>query len=234
MTNKKKTRLNFYINLQPGSPVGWVEATKPNTFFKSEKEGLIGNGGLKMKRFLNVVHVCLVISLLVIPAFTLFNAGCLAADVRLKDKHPPSWYQILPAEKRFVLVMNDEAVLDKETGLVWERAPDVYKTNWYSAIDVLVNKIIGGRKGWRLPTYEELASLVDTSQHDPALPSGHPFINVQYANTDYYWSATSNPGTTTINARSVEFKQGYIIYGNKNNSVPGLTWCVRGPGYSDN
>lgn len=194
-----------------------------------------------MNRLLNIVRACLVTSLLyiVIPVFTLFNTAGFADGVRLKDKYPPSWYQVVPAEKRFVLVMNDEAVLDKETGLVWQRTPGVYKTNWYSAIDVLVNKIIGGRKGWRLPTYEELASLVDPSQYNPALPPGHPFIDVQYADADYYWSATSctgtdRTGTETAAARGVEFKQGYVIYCNKNNSVPGLTWCVRGPGYSDN
>lgn len=33
----------------------------------------------------------------------------------------PPWCQILPAAQRFVLVMNDDAVLDRETGLVWQR-----------------------------------------------------------------------------------------------------------------
>ena len=72
-----------------------------------------------MKRFLNVVRACLVTSLFIIPVFAVFNTTGFAGDVRLKDKYPPSWYQILSADKRFVLVMNDEAVLDKETGLVW-------------------------------------------------------------------------------------------------------------------
>ena len=37
------------------------------------------------------------------------------------DEIPPTWSQILPASERFVLVMGDEAVLDKETGLVWAK-----------------------------------------------------------------------------------------------------------------
>jgi hypothetical protein len=35
----------------------------------------------------------------------------------------PTWHQLLPPADRFVLVMGDEAVLDRETGLVWERTP---------------------------------------------------------------------------------------------------------------
>jgi len=35
---------------------------------------------------------------------------------------------------------------------------------------------------------EQLASLADDGNGDPALPTGHPFLNVQSA---VYWSATS-------------------------------------------
>ena len=188
-----------------------------------------------MKQFLNVARAYLVTSLFIIPVFAVFSTTGVAEGVRLKDKYPPSWYQILPADKRFVLVMNDEAVLDKETGLVWERSPDTSKLNWYDAITVLVvDKIVGGRKGWRLPTYEELATLVDPSQQNPSLPPGHLFLNVQYSNTDYYWSATTVYSAPSI-ARYVEFQHGHIISIDKyqETMVSGLAWCVRG-GYGYN
>jgi len=41
---------------------------------------------------------------------------------------------------------------------------------------------------WRLPTINELESLVDCDRHTPALPGGHPFENVR----DVYWSSTSS------------------------------------------
>lgn len=40
---------------------------------------------------------------------------------------------------------------------------------------------------WRVPNRFELESLLDLSRYSPALPLGHPFINVQ---NDYYWTSS--------------------------------------------
>ena len=136
----------------------------------------------------------------------------------------PTWSQILPAAERFKIVMNnDEAVLDRETGLVWEKSPDTTERTWTSACSHCYQRQVGGRKGWRLPTIEELASLVDTSQSNPALPEGHPFTNVQW---DYYWSSSTYAGDTS-HAWSVNFGSGFVYncYGKSNDNY---VWCVRG------
>ena len=105
----------------------------------------------------------------------------------------PTWSQLLPVAERFTLVMNDEAVLDNETGLVWERSPrppEILEARWYYACAQCLINTVGGRQGWRLPAYQELSSLLDLSETDPpALPAGHPFIGVQTSNL--YW--TSSP-----------------------------------------
>jgi len=80
------------------------------------------------------------------------------------------------------------AVLDKETGLVWERSPSTGWQNWNSAQAYCNVSAVGGRKGWRLPTLQELASLVDPTQFNPALPLNHPFQDVTPL---FYWSATT-------------------------------------------
>ena len=85
------------------------------------------------------------------------------------------------------------AVLDKLTGLYWLQDADVRSEtmNWLEALHY-VNKLElpGPEKGmrWRLPTINELESLVDCSRHTPALPVEHPFENVK----DTYWSSTSS------------------------------------------
>ncbi len=50
----------------------------------------------------------------------------------------------------------------------------------------------GNRKGWRLPSVHELASLIDSNNlsGNPDLPPGHPFTNVQ-GEPEIYWSATT-------------------------------------------
>ena len=95
---------------------------------------------------------------------------------------PPAWYKVLPSDQRFVLVMGGGAVLDRETGLVWEQSPSSDKWVWSSASYVCHISTTGGRRGWRLPTLQELQSLLDPNKTDLSLPSGHPFSNVQSAN----------------------------------------------------
>jgi len=102
----------------------------------------------------------------------------------------PTWHQILPAADRFELVMGDNAVLDKETGLVWAKDANQFgAVSWINAITECRGFSILNRMGWRLPTAEELLSLVDPSQSDPSLPDGHPFINVM---TSTYWTSTTS------------------------------------------
>ena len=95
--------------------------------------------------------------------------------------HPRGVREITDASKRFQSVLDGEAVLDKETGLVWEKSPDTTTRTRVDALYYAYSKNVGGRGGWRLPKAEELRTLIDPTQRNPALPSGHPFTNVQSA-----------------------------------------------------
>jgi hypothetical protein len=119
----------------------------------------------------------------------------------------------------------DDVVLDKETGLVWARdANSAAETKaWGDAILYCRHSVtLGNRKGWRLPTIEELTSLLDPSMSGPALPSGHPFVNVQ---PELYWSNTSGESDSTT-AWSCQMDGGQVIYFFKTDSQ--RVWPVRG------
>jgi len=100
----------------------------------------------------------------------------------------------------------DDLVLDRKTGLIWARNANLAGKHltWEDAITYCQNLKLRNLKGWRLPTQEELSSLVDPSQSVPALPSGHPFINVK---TIHYWSSTqhdsASAGTVCIGTSGV-------------------------------
>jgi len=141
----------------------------------------------------------------------------------------PSWNQTLPASTRFIVLSNmgGEAVLDRETGLVWERVPrSTNRGSWGSAVEycLVLNK--GGRMGWRLAAMPELMSIVDRSQSNPSLPAGHPFTVPPAATLPFYWVATTEvrgPDSAYI----VDFRDGSVAVDDKNLSN-GFPWCVRG------
>jgi hypothetical protein len=167
---------------------------------------------------------------LIISAVLAFAATCAEAQTTANGPYyaNPSWDQTLPASTRFIVLsnMSSAAVLDRETGLVWERSPSTSNLFVWPDAQSRCNRLTtGGRLGWRLPTLHELASLVDPSipSPGPTLPAGHPFTNVQ---SSFYWSAniiTFGPGI----AWGVGFDNGFVG-GNANVDAVGSVWCVRG------
>ena len=107
----------------------------------------------------------------------------------------------------------DGTVTDSLTDLVWLKNANCTDTvggvrknvgaypgvlNWTRAL-IWSNALASGKCGlkdgsaagdWRLPNRRELESLVDLSQAGPALPAGHPFLNVLL--TRYYWSSSTD------------------------------------------
>ena len=139
---------------------------------------------------------------------------------------PPNWDKALPSAQRFVLLaaLNNDAVRDNNTGLVWEKSPQTATATWNGARFTCINKNIGGQKGWRLPSIPDLASLIDpsVSPPGPTLPLGHPFHNIQSAG---YWSATTNAEDAS-DAWFVYFGRGFVDHDSKTHT--GHAWCVRG------
>jgi hypothetical protein len=93
--------------------------------------------------------------------------------------------------------VNGDCVSDILTGLTW--AKNAYMANgiknWQEGLDFIASINNGnglcGYHDWHLPNLIELRSLIDYSKHMPALPGGHPFINVRFDEAVYMTATTS-------------------------------------------
>lgn len=149
---------------------------------------------------------------------------------------PPAWDQTLPSSTRFIVLSNmaSKAVLDLETGLVWERSPSKYIVPWSGAHVACNELIVVNRKGWRLPTLQELASLMDPSEAS-LLPADHPFIlppEIGGVAPPYFWSATTSHADASA-AWMAYFGRGIIdgapnVYLAPKATSSTFAWCVRG------
>jgi len=122
----------------------------------------------------------------------------------------------------------DGTVTDNLTGLMWAKDANLAGAMTWAEALAYANNLSFGNAGcggpytdWRLPNANELASLVDKSNYNPALPTGHPFSNVQ---SSYYWSSTTLAGYTD-SAWHVSMGYGLVYYYTKTTSYP--VWPVR-------
>ena len=125
----------------------------------------------------------------------------------------------------------DGTVRDNLTGLLWLKKANCHSLrNWETALilaSILANGSCGLSDGssegdWRLPNVNELHSLIDLSQSNPALPEGHPFTNVALGRN---WSSTTS-ASNPVNAWYVFLTNGYVSNNSKTNT--NYLWPVRG------
>jgi hypothetical protein len=135
-------------------------------------------------------------------AVGLAAAGAFAQTIGVGPYYAtPSWDQTLPASTRFIVLsnFNNDAVLDRETGLVWQRSPSTQQV-YSNAIGGCATANTGGRQGWRVPHLSEFESLVDaTVASHPMFPAGHPFTGFPTssgAGALVFWTDTAVPGQT--------------------------------------
>ena len=117
---------------------------------------------------------------------------------------------------RFECVLDGEAVLDKQTGLIWARDTrfDNKSVPLQKAVKFCQNFELGNRKGWRLPTRDELITLLDTSNSSPAFPDGHPFKIRKGEGGAGYWTSTEYEGDSDY-AWRIETNAGKVYESHK-------------------
>jgi len=118
--------------------------------------------------------------------------------------------------------VNGEIVVDKYSALMWQRSDDGKKKNWKEAKLYCNDLQLNGYKDWRLPSIDELVSIVDKKKFSPAIDT-----KVFKCKNSYYWSSTEavEKGVKVTDARGVLFKNGYNIRYYK--SYKDYVRCVR-------
>ena len=172
-----------------------------------------------------------------IVAFSCLFAGASPSSAQGPYYAMPAWDQTLPATTRFVLVLFEQfcspaceqvatAVLDRETGLVWERIPSSAHVDFSEARSTCAQKVRANRAGWRVPSVDELGSLRNQALTvGVALPQGNPFINI--VTTSPYWTNTaSDPGEVF----AIDFNAGILSFLGTASTTQNVfpVWCVRG------
>lgn len=158
----------------------------------------------------------------------------IASANRAICDRPVSWNRKLPDNERFALALNGGAYCDLETGLIWMEEPSPSHASWKQAFSLCHLIEVDGRKGWNLPTVEQLSTLIDSKNvgSGPALPPGHPFKGVL---DDVFW--TSSLRETSLVGRTrqvwlVDLGIGIPITRTSIKLSEARVWCVRGTGGS--
>lgn len=97
----------------------------------------------------------------------------------------------------------DGTITAKNTGLMWQKQDDGKERNWDNAIAYCKGLRLAGHRDWRLPSIEELKSLIEMGNN--------PTIDTEYfpgTKSSYYWSSTANSLTTSY-AWNVYFGNGF-------------------------
>ena len=109
----------------------------------------------------------------------------------------------------------DGTITDTSTGLMWEKATSANTYTWTQAKDYCENLTLGGKSGWRLPTRNELQTLVNYGRYNPAFSMNfYPSLRKSYfpgTVPSYYWTSTTSATSSGI-AWYVHFKYGYVHY----------------------
>jgi hypothetical protein len=115
------------------------------------------------------------------------------------------------------LVKNqDGTITDSATGLMWQAETESYTKTWTEALSYCDQLTLADYSDWRLPSREELRSIVDYSKYGASIFGA--FIDNA---SDFYWSSTSVASDIDL-AWGIRFNGGF-----DNRYSKYLTYAVR-------
>ena len=124
-------------------------------------------------------------------------------------------------------VENEKIVADNNTGLQWQQT--ISEGIFYSEADKYCAELnYGGHDDWRLPTIQELASIIDNSRVAPSMDTDYfPDSNVPDGDQGFFfWTSSPYTGTDNHYTWCISFNSGGIYEQQKNSR--NFVRCVRG------
>jgi hypothetical protein len=125
-----------------------------------------------------------------------FSVRCVRDAV--KHVAPVPRYDIQPA-----------TVLDVATGLTWQRAVPDKKFQFGEARDYCAKLSLAGKKGWRMPTLQELLTLIDEHAAAGPMIDRSAFPNTP---SEQFWTSTLF-ASSAITSWYIFFNRGDGLYG---------------------
>jgi len=101
----------------------------------------------------------------------------------------------------------DGTIFDTNTNLLWQQSPSDKRFTWKEANKYCESLTLAGYNDWRLPTVEELESLINNKYK----PTTDPILKCKLS---YYWSSSTHvlgPGYAWI----VHFYDGFVFHDSK-------------------
>jgi len=152
------------------------------------------------------------------PAYMRFHSVCGAVLVLLGLLCASRAVAVRPS-LRWQVNAAAGTVLDKRTGLVWQRdSPTSGGSsgqtngyfNWADAKQYCLDLVLAGQDDWRLPSLQELRSLVHRKRVSPAI-STFAFPNTPKTDYVFSWSATPYAGSGFPSAWGIDSTTGHVI-----------------------
>ncbi len=131
-------------------------------------------------------------------------------------------------------IKKSDTVVDKSTGLIWQKSDSLKGMNWKDALKYADELILDGHSDWRLPNAKELQSILDYTRSPET--SNTPAINPIFKTTailneggerdyPYFWSST-----THLDGPIPEKNAVYFSFGRAMGKMRGKMMDVHGAG----
>lgn len=142
-----------------------------------------------------------------------------------QDAYYASLGKCTPQSFTVQTISSEKVVLDNNTGLMWQQTIPTEEYTWEDALSYCDDLTYAGYSDWRLPTPQELLTIIDNSRYDPAIDTTY-FPDTP---SETFWSSST---VETNGVWGVSFSKGssHNSYSKNSTGYPSLlnVRCVRG------